>query len=356
MIVVFGGYGTFGAHAARALAASGLRVRIAGRDAEKAARFAASLGPEHEGIAADANDAASCVRALAGARVAIHCAGPFSTAPLTLPEACLAAGVHHVDLSDDRDWFRRLASLGPRFRDRGLAAVAGASSLPGISGALARLASRRLSAVERARVTLFIGNRNPKGEAAVRSAAGQLGRAFPAPQGTLRGFHGREVVHLPPPFGRRAVYDWNSPELDLFPDLLGVREVRVKVGFEARLATASFAGLASLGSGIGARLLGAITPYAGLLSFFGHSGGWVQVVLWDPHGTRAAAALGGASDGQRMAGLPAALVARSLHEDSAAGRGFTTAYDVLGADVLIESLVSEGYELVSEGPGSPDSP
>jgi hypothetical protein len=356
MIAVFGGYGTFGAHAARALAASGARVRIAGRDADRAARFAASLGPEHEGIAADANDPASCARALAGARVAVHCAGPFSTAPLALPEACLAAGAHHVDIADDRDWFRRLAVLGPRFRDRGLAAVAGASSLPGISGALAQIASRRLPSVERARVTLFIGNRNPKGEAAVRSAAGQLGRSFPAPQGVLRGFHGREIVGLPPPFGQRAVYDWNSPELDLFPDLLAARSVRVKVGFEARLATASFAGLARLGPWLGSRLLGAMTPLARHLSFFGHSGGWVQVELWDSGGARAAAALGGASDGQRMAGLPAAFVARGLHEGGVAGRGFTTAYEALGADALIERLIAEGYELVSEGPGIPGWP
>ena len=330
MIVIFGGYGTFGAHAARALAASGAPVRIAGRDPDKAARFAAALGPKHEGIAADASDAASCARALAGARVAVHCAGPFSTASLVLPEACLAAGVHHVDISDDRGWFRRLAALGPRFRDRGLAAVAGASSLPGISGALAQLAARRLPSVERARITLFIGNRNPKGAAAVRSAAGQLGAAFPAPQGMLHGFQGREIVHLSPPFGRRAVYDWNSPELDLFPDLLRARAVRVKVGFEARLATASFAGLARLGPRLGSRLLNAITPFAGLLSFFGHSGGCVQVELWDSGGARSAAALGGADDGQRMASLPAALIARGLHEGGVAGRGFTTAYDARG--------------------------
>jgi hypothetical protein len=359
MIAVFGGYGTFGAHAARALAASGIPVRIAGRDAGKAARFAAALGPEHEGIAADANDAATCARALDGARVAVHCAGPFSTASLALPEACLAAGAHYVDIADDRDWFRRLGALGPRFRDRGLAAVAGASSLPGISGALAQLAARRLPSAERARVTLFIGNRNPKGTAAVRSAAGQLGRAFPAPQGRLRGFQGRETVDLPPPFGRRSVYDWNSPELDLFPDLLGARAMRVKVGFEARIATASFAGLARLGPRLGPGLLGAIAPFAGLLSFFGHSGGWVQVELWDSSGTRAAASLGGASGGQRMAALPAALVAQGLHEGRVAKRGFTTAYEALGADVLIERLTAEGYELITggpEGPGTAGSP
>ncbi|HEY4589305.1 MAG TPA: saccharopine dehydrogenase NADP-binding domain-containing protein [Thermoanaerobaculia bacterium] len=355
MIVVFGGYGTFGAHVARALAAAGLPVRIAGRDGTKAARFAEGLGPGHEGVAADANDAGSCARALAGARVAVHCAGPFSALSLALPEACLAAGAHYVDIADDRGWLRRLAALDERFRAGRLAAVAGASSLPGISGALAGLAARKLPAVERARVTLFIGNRNPKGDAAVRAAAGQLGRPFSAPQGALRGFHGREIVDLPPPFGRRAVYDWESPELDLFPALLGARSVRVKVGFEARLATLAFAGLARLGPRLGRSLLAGVAPLARRLSFFGCSGGYVQVELWAPGGARATAALGSARDGQRMAALPAALVARDLYAGSAGRRGFATAYQALGADALIERLIAAGYGLVNP-PGTVDSP
>jgi hypothetical protein len=355
MIVVFGGYGTFGAHVARALAAAGLPVRIAGRDREKATRFAGGLGPGHEGVAADANDAVSCARALAGTRVAVHCAGPFSAMSLALPEACLEAGAHYVDIADDRGWLRRLAALDGRFRERGLVAVAGASSLPGISGALALTASRRLPAVERARVTLFIGNRNPKGDAAVRAAVGQLGLPFPAPQGTLRGFHGRERVDLPPPFGRRAVYDWESPELDLFPALLGARSVRVKVGFEARLATLSFAGLARLGPRLGRILFAGMAPTARHLSFFGHSGGYVQVDLWAPGGARATAALGAASDAQRMAALPAAFVARDLYSGNPGRRGLATAYETLGADALIERLTAAGYELVT-APGTADSP
>jgi len=355
MIVVFGGYGTFGAHVSRTLAAEGLPVRIAGRDGEQAARFAGGLGPGHEGVTADANDAGSCARALEGARVAVHCAGPFSATSLALPEACLAAGAHYVDIADDRGWLQRLAALDGRFRERGLAAVGGASSLPGISGALAQLAARELPDVERARITLFIGNRNPKGDAAVRAAAGQLGLPFPAPQGTLRGFHGREIVGLPPPFGRRAVYDWESPELDLFPILLGARSVRVKVGFEARLATLSFAGLARLGPRFGRLLLAGMTPLARRLSSFGHSGGYVQVELWAPGGARAGVALGSESGGQRMAVLPAAFVARDLYAGSASRRGFATAYEMLGADALIGRLAAAGYELVN-APGTADSP
>lgn len=333
MIVLFGGYGTFGVHAAKTLAAAGLPVRIAGRDAARA------------DVVADVNDSASIQSALSRARVAVNCAGPFSTMTMALPETCLAAGVHYVDIADDRGWMARLRARDHEFRERGLTAAVGCSTLPGISGALALLAARRLPSVERARITLFIGNHNPKGEAAVRAAVTQLGRSFPAPQGTLKGFHGRETVTLPPPFGPRNVYDWDSPELDLFPKLLGAREVRVKVGFEARLATLSFAGLARLGPRLGGRLLAAMTPLARPLSTFGHSGGFVKVELFAPDGTTAAATLGRESEGQRMAALPAAFVAQGLLDGSVTARGVTTAYEALGADRLVERLVAEGYKL-----------
>jgi len=245
-------------------------------------------------------------------------------------------------------FFTRLRTWDGRFRERNLTAAVGCSSLPGISGGLAVLAAKRLPDVERARVTLFIGNRNPKGEAAVRSAAAQLGKIFPAPQGPLRGLAGREIVDLPPHFGARAVHDWESPELDLFPVLLGAREVRVKVGFESRLANSSVAALARLGPRLGGALLGAFTPIARVLSRFGHSGGFVKVELWAAGGAAASAAIGGANDGQRMAALPAAFVALGIYEGSVATRGVVTAWEALGAEPLIDRLVEAGYELAGE--------
>jgi hypothetical protein len=345
MIAVFGGYGTFGAHASRALAAAGIPLRVAGRDGERARTFAAGLGDRHEGVAADAGDPASCAHALAGVRVAVSCAGPFSALGMALPESCLTAGVHYVDIADDRAWHSRLRSWDSRFRERSLTAALGCSSLPGISGALAVLAAKRLLAVEKARITLFIGNRNSKGDAAVRSAAAQLGKIFPAPQGLLRGLAGREIVDLPPPFGARAVHDWESPELDLFPVLLGAKEVRVKVGFESGLANTSAAVLARLGPRLGGALLRAFTPMARALSRSGHSGGFVKVELWDGDAT-ASAALGGASDGQRMAALPAAFVAMDLYEGRVTARGVVTAWEALGAESLIGRLIEAGYGLV----------
>lgn len=344
-VVVFGGYGTFGTHVCRDLAARGVPLTVAGRDGTRAKAFAATLGSGSRGLAADATDPASCRVALAGHGVAVSCAGPFDRLGATLLDACLAAGCHYADIADDRGHAALVRSHGGRFRDLGLAAVYGCSSLPGISGALALLAREGVPSVERARVTLFIGNKNPKGQAAVRSLLAGLGRPIAAPQGCLRGFRGREVVLLPPPFGRRGVFDFDSPEYDLFPPLLGARSVSVKVGFELRAATYLFAWLALLGLRYGERTAQLLELPGRLLGRLGSSGGAVMAELFLPGGTARRATLLARRDGQRMAALPCALVAQALSAGEVPARGAVSAYEFLGAARLVEALVAEGFEL-----------
>src|SRR5262249_19941721 len=154
-----------------------------------------------------------CAAALVGRSIVAQCAGPFDRLGSALLDACLDAGCHYVDMADDRRYVASVCARGESFRNRGLAAVFGCSSLPGLSGALARLAGEGKAGVpDRARVPLFIGNDNPKGSAAIRSLVRGLGRPFEAPQGTLRGFRDREVVHLPAPFGPRGVFNVESPD------------------------------------------------------------------------------------------------------------------------------------------------
>ncbi len=247
-IIVFGGYGTFGAIVSRALAALGHAVTVAGRDRGRAEALARTLGDGHSALAADASDRDSCRRALEGHSVAVCCAGPFSGLGDALLAACVESAVHYVDIADDRAYVARGRGWDARFRAAGRAAVFGCSSLPGLSSALALRARAAYDDPPRAaRATLFIGNRNPKGAAAVQSMAQALGRAVEAPQGRLTVFGDAERVRLPPPFGERVVRTIDTPDYDLLPALLGAAEVRVKVGFELGLTNRLFAVLASLG-------------------------------------------------------------------------------------------------------------
>lgn len=343
-VIVFGAYGVFGGHVARELAARGVPLTVAGRDRAKAEACARELGGDCRAFAADLTNVDSCRAALDGHAVAVNCAGPFNRLGTALLDACLDAGCHYADIADDRGYAAAVREHDQRFRDKNLAAVYGCSSLPGISGALAlRAMQGATSPVERVRVALFIGNKNPKGQAAVGSLVAGLGRPITAPQGSLRGFRDREVVPLPPPFGDRAVFNFQSPEYDLFPKLLGAKSVSVKVGFESRLGTYSFAALAALGFGYGNLTTKLLDLPCRMVGWYGHSGGVVMTELFLADGSVRRAAIGGPDDGQRMAALPCAVVAHELAKGETRRVGASTAYDFLGAGALLDALVTSGF-------------
>ncbi len=344
--VVFGGYGTFGSLVARELARLGTPTVIAGRDLSRAEALARELGPLHRACAADVADMGSCCAALQGSLVAVNCAGPFGALDDALLRACVRLNCHYADVADDRAYAALVREHGERFAAHALAAVYGCSSLPGISGALAvRLQEGMAAPPERARVTLFIGNRNPKGAAAVCSLVAGLGRALPAPQGMLRGFRDREVVPLPHPFGRRSVFNFESPDYDLLPSWVGARAVSVKVGCELRLATYGFALLAWLGPGYGARTARCLGWLGKRLGRFGCSGGAIMTELFYPGGLVRRAALVAPEGGQRMAALPCALVAHALASGGRKERGAMVAHELFGATELLERLTAEGNVL-----------
>ncbi len=342
--LVLGGYGTFGTRVCEELATRGLEVTVAGRDAHKAAELAARLGPQHRSFVADATRPESTM--LRAHHVVACCAGPFSTLGTHLVEACIEAGVPYVDLSDDRAQVAAVLALDGKLRARNLTAVPACSSLPAISGALALdLFAGRRQRPERARLSLFIGNKNNKGAAAVRSAVDSIGRRIVAPQGVLRGFRGGVVVELPPPFGRRRLYTFDSPDYDLLPPLLGVSALEVKVGFELGSAGRMFSLLSYLGSSWGGGAAALLGAFGRPLSGVGLSGGAVMAELFYADGDRRWAAIGSASDGQRAAALPCAITAARLAERRESDPvGALPAWQLFGARPLIDELVAAGFE------------
>jgi NAD(P)-dependent dehydrogenase (short-subunit alcohol dehydrogenase family) len=346
-VIVFGGYGVFGSHVARELARAGITVTVAGRSLAQAQAFARTLGSSHGALEVDLASAPSCQHALRGQAVAVNCAGSLVDLGPELLEACLQLGCHYTDIIAERSHVALIRAYHTRFVERGLVAVFGASSLPAISGALALLAAAAApERPQRARVTLFIGNRNAKGRAAIASLVALLGQPLAAPQGIVLGFREREVVRLPAPFGDRAVFNFDSPEYDLFPNLLGVRSVSVKMGFESRLATYGFALLARLGWRLGRRTVNVLEPIGRWFSWTGGTGGAVMIELFYCDGNCRRAAILARRDGQRMAALPCALAAQALCADPPTARGVLTAYEFLGAERLLEQLVERGFELV----------
>jgi hypothetical protein len=345
-VAVLGGYGTFGARVSRDLAGRGHRVIVAGRDRRRAETLARALGPEHAGVAADAKEVAACRQAIRGATVAVVCAGPFSALGSAPARAALEEGAHYVDIADDRAYIRALRDLDAEFTGARLCAAYGCSSLPAVSSALALTLVSASGRPERARVTLYIGAANPKGEASVRAMVERLGRTVHAADGAHPGFGDPQTVPLPAPFGPRTAYTFDGPEHDLFPPLLGVSAVDVRVGFELPLANAGFALLARTGAHWGRRTAALLARLATWAPAMGTSGGAVLVELDWSDGRRASRALVADTGGQRMAALPCTVIAHALAGRPAPVVGVRPPTDVVAAPALLAALEAEGMRVV----------
>ncbi|MGQ0429749.1 MAG: saccharopine dehydrogenase family protein [Gammaproteobacteria bacterium] len=97
-LLVYGANGYTGEMIARTAAAQGLRPVLAGRSAAVQS-LARELGCESRVLPLD--DAQAVAAGLAGCRVVVHCAGPFSATAAPMIAGCLAARVHYTDITGE---------------------------------------------------------------------------------------------------------------------------------------------------------------------------------------------------------------------------------------------------------------
>ncbi|MEO8605452.1 MAG: saccharopine dehydrogenase NADP-binding domain-containing protein [bacterium] len=120
----------------------GLRPVLSGRDAAKLAALAAPLGLEYR--AAALADATQLDAALAGMRVVLHAAGPFSHTAAPMVAACLRAAAHYLDVTGEVPVIEALAQRHAAARQRGLMLMPGTGFDVVPSDCLAAHVARRL--------------------------------------------------------------------------------------------------------------------------------------------------------------------------------------------------------------------
>ncbi|HEY1606365.1 MAG TPA: DUF4166 domain-containing protein [Allosphingosinicella sp.] len=225
-ILVIGGYGGFGARLCRRLAAAGHELLVAGRSLDKAAAFAATLN-RAQPLALDRAAIAAGLKALE-ADLVVDAAGPFQGSSYAVPEACIAARISYLDLADARDFVCGIGALDGVARTARVAIVAGASSLPALSGAAARRLAEGLERVETVDIALSTAGRRSGGEAVVRAVLSYVGRPVRLWRSGRRtaaagwqemertSFRFRGGAGL----GNRLVAIADVPDLDLLPAML----------------------------------------------------------------------------------------------------------------------------------------
>lgn len=174
-ILVIGGYGGFGARLCQRLAKAGHFMIVGGRSLDKAQALAGTIA-NAEAVIADRMDDLAPLLKRAQVDIVIDAAGPFQGSDYRVPLACIAAGAHYLDLADARHFVCDIATLDEAAKAAGVAIISGASTLPALSGAVARHLAAGLDRVESVDMALSAFNRSTAGASVARAILSYAGQ------------------------------------------------------------------------------------------------------------------------------------------------------------------------------------
>ena len=238
-ILTLGGYGGFGSRISERLAESGHEVLVAGRSLERAQSFCAER-PKLTPIALDRDNIAAALTEHRPALV-VDAAGPFQGADFAVAQACIEVGVHYLDIADARDFVCRIAELDATARAAGVAVISGASSVPALSGAVARRLAKGIDRVTAVEIAISASNQATAGASVAAAMLSYAGKPIALWRGQTwrKGFGWQDLrretfeVAGSVPLRGRLVALCDVPDLDLLPERLpGAPAVTFRAGTE----------------------------------------------------------------------------------------------------------------------------
>jgi hypothetical protein len=239
-VLIIGGYGFFGRRLVERLSKQfGLHITIAGRSSAAADALACKLRPAAaSALAFAALDIqhpafASQLKQISPA-IVVNASGPFQGQDYRVAEACIASGVHYIDLADGREFVTGIGALNADAINAGILVTSGASSVPALSSAAADHLVRGIQTVIAIDVGISPGNRTERGLSTVQGILSYCGQKLPSsPRKPLVGWLGAYRYTYPAPVGPRLHSPCDVPDLVLLPTRYpGRPDVRFGAGLE----------------------------------------------------------------------------------------------------------------------------
>ncbi|OCJ00259.1 saccharopine dehydrogenase [Rhizobium sp. AC27/96] len=174
-VLVLGGYGGFGSRLSRRLASDGFEVLVAGRNSEAAEALARQL-PNATALRADRNGNMTAILNEHRPFLLVDAAGPFQQSDYRVAEACIAAGVHYIDLADAREFVGAIGKLDERARAAGICIISGASSVPALSSAVVADLTHDMDEIRSIEMSIGASNRATAGVSVASAILSYVGK------------------------------------------------------------------------------------------------------------------------------------------------------------------------------------
>ena len=255
-VVVLGGYGNFGKRIVESLASvDEITIYVAGRNQDKAIACINKLKANSvailEPLAVDifAADFEKRLKTLSPFLV-IHTSGPFQGQDYRVPKACIEAGSHYIDLADDRRFVCDIAGLHTSAKEKGVFAISGASSVPGLSSTVIEHYQEQFKSLTSIDLAIAPGNKAERGLATVEAILSYTGHPLNVFKDgrwqDVFGWMDSKVNDFGGFVGKRRLANVDVPDLELFPERYGVTErVTFQAGLELSVLHQTMVGMAA---------------------------------------------------------------------------------------------------------------
>ena len=157
--MIYGATGYTGTLIARRGLECGHRPVLAGRSAPAVTALAERLGLPQRALSLD--DPAALQAALDDVDLVLNAAGPFLHTAAPLAQACLKAGVHYLDISNELQVFQALYALDQQAKQAGVSIIPGVGFGVVATNCLARHVSEAVGGAEHLEVASRVASAQP---------------------------------------------------------------------------------------------------------------------------------------------------------------------------------------------------
>jgi hypothetical protein len=305
----------------------------------------------------DARDLETLERLMTGCQVMVHCAGPFERLSLNPLRAAIHTRTNYIDIAETRNYLNEVRALEGAIRRAGIAVLSGISVAPAMEALFTEMLRDCFDTLVSVRTFAAPDTRKHRGKAMFETMLSGVGRPFWQPgNGELRQVRGwtePEWVKFPAPLGKRLTYlVLEMADLDLLPELFGVKTVEFKAGTEWPLLNRLLGVAAGIRTATGRPNWEEFTPliraFSWLVGRFGKDEG---AVVFEIQGLQKSTlithriAVVARRHGGLIPAVLASMAARKLLSGQLKMKEIVPIHQWIGSEELIAELSARGLEL-----------